>query len=45
MGPGAQPILAVAAIAALGSSLTALGRTVDAGIGVREAMKVAEAKE
>jgi pyridoxamine--pyruvate transaminase len=42
MGPSAQPILAVAAIAALGSSLTALGHRVDLGQGVAAAMKVIE---
>jgi pyridoxamine--pyruvate transaminase len=42
MGPSAQPILAVAAIAALGSSLTALGHPVDLREGVAAAMKTIE---
>jgi pyridoxamine---pyruvate transaminase len=42
MGPSAQPILAVAAIAALGSTLTALGHPVDLGRGVAAAMKIIE---
>jgi pyridoxamine---pyruvate transaminase len=43
MGPSAQPLLAVAAIAALGSSLAACGHPVDLGQGVAAAMKIAEA--
>jgi pyridoxamine--pyruvate transaminase len=43
MGPSAQPLLAVAAIAALGSSLAACGHPVDLGKGVAAAMKIAEA--
>jgi len=42
MGPSAQPILAVAAIAALGSTLIALGQPVDVGEGVAAAMKIIE---
>jgi pyridoxamine--pyruvate transaminase len=44
MGPAAQPILAVAAIAALGSSLAALGYAADVGKGVSVAMKMIEAE-
>jgi pyridoxamine--pyruvate transaminase len=44
MGPAAQPILAVAAIAALGSSLAALGYPADVGKGVSAAMKMIEAE-
>src|SRR5262249_33626821 len=44
MGPSAQPILAVAALAALGSSLAALGHPVDAGKGVAAAMQTIDAE-
>jgi len=40
MGPTAHPIYAVAAIAALGGALRALGHPVDAGAGVEAAMAV-----
>jgi pyridoxamine--pyruvate transaminase len=44
MGPAAHPIFAVAAIAALGSSLATLGHPADVGKGVAAAMKMAEAE-
>ena len=44
MGPSAQPILAVAALAALGSSLAALGHPVELGQGVAAAMKMIDAE-
>ena len=43
MGPTAQPIHAVAAIAALGGALTALGHRTDTGAGVAAALGVIDA--
>jgi pyridoxamine--pyruvate transaminase len=43
MGPTAQPIYAIAALAALGGALTALGHAVDTGKGVAAAMAVIDA--
>jgi pyridoxamine--pyruvate transaminase len=45
MGPSAQPILAVAALAALGSSLGHLGFHADVADGVAAAMKMIEADD
>lgn len=40
MGPAAEPILAVTAVAALGGALNQLGRQVDAGTGVNAALAI-----
>ncbi|WP_448955781.1 pyridoxamine--pyruvate transaminase [Labrys neptuniae] len=42
MGPAAEPLLAVTAVAALGGTLNGLGRSADAGAGVNAALAILE---